>query len=79
MDDTTANTENLGYKTDDTIQTQGEGAAADKVETDGTVQFPQDFEVFIELNSNAAPPPILGQRLTFHNLEENELNSEICL
>ena len=78
-DDTTTNNEDLGYETDDTVQTQGEGAAADEVETEDAVQFPQDLEVFIEQNSDAAPPPILGQRLTFHDLEENELDSEIRL
>ncbi len=53
----TDDTENLGYETDDTIITQGKGAAADEAETDNTVQFPQDLEVFIDQNSDAVPPP----------------------
>ena len=64
---------------DDIIQTQGEGASVDKVEVEDVEQFPQDLEVFIEQNLDAAPPPILGQHLTFHDLEENKLDFEIYL
>ncbi len=73
------NDDDLGYETDDTVQTNGEAAAADDSMTDDTVQFPKDLEVFIDQNSDAAPPPIIGQRLTFHDLEENVLDSEIHL
>ena len=72
-------TDDLGYETDDTVMTHGEAAATDDEEKEDTGQFPQDLEVFIEQNSDATPPPIVGQRLTFHDLEDNELDSEIRL
>ena len=73
------NTENLSYKTNNTIQIQIEGAAVDEVETDNIVQFPQKLEFFIEQNSGTAPSPILGQHLTFQYREENEFASEIYM
>ncbi len=77
--DDAATVDNLRYETDDTVMTNGEASAADDKETEDTGQFLQDLEVFIEQNLDAAPPPIVGQRLTFHDLEENTLEWKIRL
>ncbi len=74
---TITNDDDLGYETDNTVRTNGERDATDEQEEEDVGQLPFDLEVFIEQNSDAAPPPLVGQCLTFHDLEEDELDSEI--
>ncbi len=69
VEDSTITNEDLGYETDNTVQTNGETAAADEAVEDDVTQYPMDLEVFIEQNSDATPPPLIGQRLTFVTLK----------
>ena len=77
VEDSTITNDDLGYETDDTVITNGEMAAADEAPDEDVTQYPVDLEVFIDQNSDATPPPLFGQRFTFHDLEDDELEVEI--
>ncbi len=77
VEDSTITNDDLGYDTDDTMQTNGETAAADEAPKEDITQYPMDLEVFIEQNLDATPPPLVGQRLTFRDLEDDKLDVEV--